>query len=105
MTPTVAAIWRGRTPGSWAMHSRTGAWLVRTLHVATTGGYPERFLGAYCQLPVTGIVSEALRRTFVRGAASWSRPGGGHGSRQRHPDSAVDALPASAPAGRDTAWW
>ena len=29
------AMSRSRTPGSWAMHSSTGAWLVRKLQSAT----------------------------------------------------------------------
>jgi len=29
MMPTLAAMSRSRSPGSWAMHSSTRAWLVR----------------------------------------------------------------------------
>jgi hypothetical protein len=32
--PTLAAMSRSRTPGSWAMHSRTRAWLVRELQLS-----------------------------------------------------------------------
>jgi len=37
--PTVAAMSRRRTPGSWAMQTRTRAWLVRKLHSVITN-YP-----------------------------------------------------------------
>jgi hypothetical protein len=33
--PTLAAMSRSRTPGSWAMLSSTQAWLVRKLQLAT----------------------------------------------------------------------
>ena len=35
LTPAAAARSRSRTPGSWAMHSSTRAWLVRKLQSAT----------------------------------------------------------------------
>jgi hypothetical protein len=32
--PMLAAVSRSRAPGSWAMHSRTRAWLVRKLQLS-----------------------------------------------------------------------
>jgi len=45
--PTLAAMSRSRTPGSWAMHSSTRAWLVRKLQLATLKTLSQ-FLEIYC---------------------------------------------------------
>jgi hypothetical protein len=42
------AMPRSRTPGSWAMHSSTRAWLVRKLQSATPANYHRSFLEIYC---------------------------------------------------------
>jgi hypothetical protein len=40
--PTLAAMSRSRTPGSWATQIRTRAWLVRKLQLATFAAYSFR---------------------------------------------------------------
>jgi hypothetical protein len=37
--PRLAAMSRRRTPGSWAMHGSSRAWLVREVHFATISCY------------------------------------------------------------------
>ena len=48
VTPVLAAMSRSRTPGSWAMHSSTRAWLVRELQSVTSANYHRSFLEIYC---------------------------------------------------------
>jgi hypothetical protein len=45
--PRLAARSRSRMPGSRAMHSSTGAWLVRSLQLVTHKTVPY-FLEKYC---------------------------------------------------------
>jgi hypothetical protein len=53
--PTVAAMSRKRTPGSWAMQTRTRAWLVRKLQsVIPAAQYSFTFPEIHCQFCPNG---------------------------------------------------
>jgi hypothetical protein len=55
---------RKRTPGSWAMHTRTRAWLVRTLHSAIPAQQCSSvFLEIVCQCCPNGRTMEIARRS------------------------------------------
>ena len=45
---SVVAMSRRRTPGSWAMHTRTRAWLVRKLHSAMSAHSSSTILEKDC---------------------------------------------------------
>src|SRR5829696_2074199 len=64
---SVVAMSRRRTPGSWAMHTRARAWLVRKLHSAMSAYSSSTVLEKDCtflwDLAYAGWQSRAARRS------------------------------------------
>src|SRR6266852_4508158 len=84
--PTLAAMSRRRTPGSWAMHSSTRAWLVRKVQLATVSmlsNSGELLLAFGCGRNVQGThrtsAAEGGQLPGATGGAHARRPGDHHG--------------------------
>src|SRR6266480_4001941 len=107
--PRLAAMSRSRTPGSWAMHSSTRAWLVRKVQFAIINRLPDsgnKLLVSRCGRRVQDrhrtSAAKGGQPPGGTGGAHAHRPGyrhrRGHGARSAaYPAEAVGALASQIP--------